>query len=147
MSIRAVARAGAVAQNIRKAGWAAPDQRVFLLPALSDPRLRYGLAVVSVACVSVLTETADSQLNLLVPGSLAWALAGLQVLPLLLAAARPLAAWRSPPSGWRSPPSPRSATPPRRSGPGRSAAVWPMSRCSSSPRRSTAGTWPSAWTC
>jgi len=81
-------------QPIRQAGWAAPDQRVHLLPSLSNPRLRYTLAVVCVAGVSILTGTADSQLNRLVPGSLAWALAGLQVLPLLLAASRPLAAWR-----------------------------------------------------
>ena len=91
---RALARTGDFAQMIRKAGWAAPDQRVFLLPSLTNPRLRYGLAVVCAAVAFILTETADGQLNKLVPGSLAWALAGLQVLPLLLAANRPLAAWR-----------------------------------------------------
>ena len=91
---RALARVGDIAILIRKAGWAAPEQRVFLLPSLSSPRLRYGLAVLCAGCVVLLTESADNQLNELVPGSLAWALAGLQVLPLLLAATRPLAAWR-----------------------------------------------------
>ena len=83
-----------LAQLVRQAAWAAPDQRVLLLPSLESSRLRYALAAILGGAVLVLTVTADTQLNQLVPGSLAWALAGLQVLPLLLAATRPLAAWR-----------------------------------------------------
>ncbi|WP_052433273.1 sensor histidine kinase [Streptacidiphilus carbonis] len=84
-----------LAALVRQAAWAAPDQRVLLLPSLADHnRVRYALAATLGGAVLVLTVTADTQLNQLVPGSLAWALAGLQVLPLLLAATRPLAAWR-----------------------------------------------------
>ncbi|MFC1402397.1 histidine kinase [Streptacidiphilus sp. N1-10] len=84
-----------LAALVRQAAWAAPDQRVLLLPTLaSHNRVRYALAATLGGAVLVLTVTADTQLNQLVPGSLAWALAGLQVLPLLLAATRPLAAWR-----------------------------------------------------
>ena len=93
----ALLRVRRIAQLVRQAAWAAPDQRVLLVRSISGPRLgklRTALAVLCCAGVLVLTVTTDTQLNQLVPGSLAWALAGLQVLPLLLAVHRPLAAWR-----------------------------------------------------
>ncbi|MEY9936248.1 sensor histidine kinase [Streptacidiphilus sp. MAP5-3] len=81
------------ARLIRDAAWAAPDRPVALAPGLNLPA-RIGLAVAGSLVVAVLAVTANEQLTGLVPGSLAWALAAVQTLPLLLVVARPLAAWR-----------------------------------------------------
>ncbi|MEZ0091300.1 sensor histidine kinase [Streptacidiphilus sp. EB129] len=83
-----------LAQLLRQTAWAAPDQRVQLIRFPVDTRLRYALAAFGGGVVFVLAITANVQLSEIVPGSMAWALASLQVFPLLLAAYRPLAAWR-----------------------------------------------------
>ncbi|MEZ0065222.1 signal transduction histidine kinase [Streptacidiphilus sp. MAP12-20] len=82
-----------IARLLRDAAWAAPDRHVALAPGLGR-HARLALGAVGIVSVVVLAMTANFQLNELVPGNLAWALAALQVLPLLLVVSRPLAAWR-----------------------------------------------------
>ena len=90
---RAWGRARRLARLLWDAAWAAPDRHVPFAPRLGrTPRLALG--VVGLVAVLVLAASADQQLVQLVPSSLAWALAALQALPLLLVVSRPLAAWR-----------------------------------------------------
>ena len=94
---RALGRVRRVACLVRATAWAAPDRAVPLPPQVAGPGfrgLRRLVALLGVAAAVVLALTADRQLDQLVVGSLAWALAVVQVFPLLLAPTRPLSAWR-----------------------------------------------------
>ncbi|WP_051945118.1 sensor histidine kinase [Streptacidiphilus rugosus] len=81
------------ARLLRDAAWAAPDRHVTVAPQLSR-RARLALGAFGIIAVGALAVMADFELSELVPGNLAWALAALQVLPLLLVVSRPLAGWR-----------------------------------------------------
>ncbi|WP_084724494.1 sensor histidine kinase [Streptacidiphilus melanogenes] len=90
---RAWGRGRRVARLLWDAAWAAPDRHVPFAPQLGRTT-RLALGVTGLVVVLVLAASADQQLVQLVPSSLAWALAALQALPLLLVVSRPLAAWR-----------------------------------------------------